>query len=265
MMSKKKVPSNWTIAGVVVAALALVAGGVYFFTGNCRENLENCIVDRNAAQKGAAALEATLDFILERQGTPIVETVEVTRIVTVEVTVPVCDAALCATPTPTPNECDDHLSNTPCLKILQPGDTWLGIAEKSPFGDYCRYPEILTINRRADGTYPRLSGAGNDLKTAIMIPSYAPKGSFQPKIRDEQGGFEDLPSCDEGGLPCLYVVDESLIFFTYAQLSQLMYQNNIFGENIELSNLESDCTGKSVQLRLGAEIVIPRRPTVEPE
>lgn len=264
-MTKKKAPIHWTIASVVVAALALVAGGIYFYTGNCRENLENCIVDRNAAQKEAASLEATLDFIIEGQGTPIVETVEVTRIVTVEVTIPVCDVALCATPTPAPNECDDHLSNTPCLKILQPGDTWLGIAEKSPFGDYCRYPEILTINRKTDGTYPRLSGADNDLNSAIMISSYAPKGSFQPKIRNEQGGFEVIPSCDEGGLPCIYVVDESLIFFTYAQLSQLMYQNNIFGENIELVNLESDCTGKGLRLRLGVEIVIPKRPTIEPD
>jgi hypothetical protein len=48
-MPKKKVTINWTIAGVVVAALALVAGGIYFYTGNCRENLEDCIVVRNAA------------------------------------------------------------------------------------------------------------------------------------------------------------------------------------------------------------------------
>jgi len=264
-MSKKKISNTWTIAGVAVAALALVAGGVYFYTGNCRENLENCIVDRNAAQKEAAALEATLDSIVAGQGTPIIEIVEATRIVTVEVTVPVCDLRLCVTPTPTPNECNDHLSNTPCLKILQPGDTWLGIAEKSPFGDYCRYPEILTINRRVDGTYPRLSGADHDINKAITVPSFAPKGSFQPRIRNEQGGFEDIPSCDEGGLPCLYIVDESLNLFTYAQLSQLMYQNNIFGENIERANLESDCSGKGVRLRLGVEIVIPKRPALEPE
>jgi hypothetical protein len=118
-------------------------------------------------------LEATLDSIVAGQGTPIIEIVEATRIVTVEVTVPVCDLLLCVTPTPTPNECNDHLSNTLCLKILQPGDTWLGIAEKSPFGDYCHYPEILMINRRVDGTYPRLSGADNDINKAIMVPSFA--------------------------------------------------------------------------------------------
>lgn len=264
-MSKKRIPINWTVASVVVAALALVAGGIYFYTGNCRENLENCIVDRNAAQKEVAALEATLDSMFEKQGTPIVETVEATRIVTVEVPVPVCDLQLCATPTPIPIECNAQLSNTPCLKILQPGDTWHGIAEKSPLGDYCRYPEILTINRRVDGTYPRLSGADNDIYKAIVIPSFASKGTYRPRIRNEQGGFEDIHPCSDGGLPCLYVVDKSLNIFDYAQLSQLMYQNNIFGENIELANLESDCSGRGVRLRLGAEIVIPKRPALEPE
>jgi hypothetical protein len=44
-----------------------------------------------------------------------------------------------------------------------------------------------------------------------------------------------------------------------------MYQNNIFGENIELANLESDCSGNGVRLRLGVEIVIPKRPALESE
>jgi hypothetical protein len=77
--------------------------GVYFYTGNCRENFEDCIVDRNAAEKGLAAMEGTLNSLVEEYGTPIVEIGEAPGIVTVEVLVPVCDLQLCATPTPFPS------------------------------------------------------------------------------------------------------------------------------------------------------------------
>jgi hypothetical protein len=148
--------------------------------------------------------------------------------------------------------------------VLSQGDRWEQIAQSSPYGDNCRYPEIMNVNRREDGTYPRLSGYDSDVGRPITIMPAAPGGSYAPRIRDALGRFQFLHECSEDGFPCTFTVTQNLPLFTYEQISQVVYHNNVFGSTIAGANLASDCTGRGVRLQLGTRLVIPKRPLYTP-
>lgn len=259
--------------GKTVSIIAGLGGLLLTFLGLLFSNLYgravDCGVDRSACQTQVA-----LQSILIRTPSPAVallrETAEVTIVHTLIATRIVCESALCPTPTaPSPyhptGPCDPAFSNAPCTYVLQEGDRWEQLAQDSPYGDNCRYPEILDVNRREDGTYPRLSGYDQDVGRPITILPAAPRGTYRPRYRNPMGEFVFVPPCEQGGLPCLFTVTERLPIFTYAQISQEIYRVNTLGENIAQANLASDCSRKPITLELGSQVVIPKRSLPTPE
>ena len=92
----------------------------------------------------------------------------------------------------------------------------------------------------------------------------APPGTYDARIRDELGKFKILQECNANGFPCVFVVTEDLPLFTYDQISQRVYRNNLFGNFIAQANLTGDCSGRGAEIRLGSRLVIPKRPLFTP-
>lgn len=251
------------IAGILIPIVTLI---LVFFRSLYDRNVL-CSVDADACRTRVAQLEGTLESM--PTGPPAIHTAQVTVIHTVEVTT--TTVSITATPSPTgipyqsTGSCNAAFSNPPCTYVLSEGDRWQQIAQDSPYGDNCRYPEIMDINRREDGTYPRLSGYDSDIGRPVTIMPAAPAGTYAARIRDALGQFKFLRECRGEGFPCIFTVSEQLPIFTYEQISQTVYRNNIFGDSIAQANLASDCSGRGVALQLGTRLVIPKRPIYTPE
>lgn len=249
-----------------IAIIATVIGAFWLFVNYLYDRTIGCGVDFATCKTQVAELELTLRTRPTNTQPTSIHTIEVTVVHTVIVTPTPVNGTAFQTPTTTRinyqtnGNCDAAISNTPCTYVLSAGDRWQQIAQDSPYGDNCRYPEILNLNRRPDGSYPRLSGYDSDLGRPITIMPAARYGSYSPRVRDELGEFRLVPECVDDGFPCVFTVTENLPLFTYQQVSQSIYQNNIFGETIADANLASDCSGKGVELVLGKQLVIPKRP-----
>jgi len=250
------------LGGLLLTFLGLLFSSLY-------SRAVDCGVDHSACQT-QLALQPT------SRGTPAPavsvrrETVQVTVVHTVVATQVAFDPWPSSTPSaPSPynptGPCDEAFSNAPCTYVLREGDRWEQLAQDSPYGDNCRYPEILDVNRRQDGTYPRLSGYDLDLGRPITILPAAPRGTYRPRYRNPLGEFIFVPACDGGGLPCLFTVTEHLPLFTYDQISQEIYRVNALGDFIAQANLASDCSRNPLPLELNTQIVIPKRPLATPQ
>jgi hypothetical protein len=256
------------LAGILVGIIASLATLIWILYQSLYDRNVLCSVDIDACRTNVAKLESTLNSQATQPVT--VETVEVTVVHTTVVSATPASALGEKTPTPTnisyetTGNCNAAFSNAPCTYVLSEGDRWEQIAQNSPYGDNCRYPEIMNVNRRADGMYPRLSGYDSDLGRPITIMPAAPPGVYQPRIRNALGNFVFLDECDRDGFPCIFIVNEQLALFTYEQISQTVYRNNIYGRTIAQANLASDCSGRAVELELGTRLIIPKRPLFPP-
>ncbi len=257
---KRRLKLAGLIVGIFFPLLA-------FAFGSLHDRNVLCSVDVDACRTRVAQLDGTLQS--QPTHAVLVHTAQVTVVQTVIVTT--TPGPIRATPSPTgisyqsTGSCDAALNNAPCTYVLSEGDRWEQIAQDSPYGDNCRYPEIMNVNRREDGTYPRLSGYDRDIGRPLTIMPAAPSGTYEARIREALGQFKFLPDCAGGSFPCVFTVDEYLPIFSYEQISQSVYRNNIFGSTIAQANLASDCSGRGKILELGTRLVIPKRPLITPE
>jgi hypothetical protein len=262
---ESRIRQSLKIAGLVVGIVVPLATLVWIFYSSLYNRNVLCSVDVDACRTQVANLEATLASTPTR--ITVFQTVEVTVVHTALVTV-TPEPGTTATPTDVAYEstgnCNAAFSNTPCTYVLSQGDRWEQIAQNSPYGDNCRYPEIMNVNRREDGSYPRLSGYDSDVGRPITVMPAAPTGSYLPRIRDALGQFHFINACNGNGFPCIFTVTESLPLFSYEQISQVVYRNNIFGWAIAGANLASDCSGRGLSIELGTRLVIPKRPLYTP-
>jgi hypothetical protein len=254
--------------GAAIGILASTATIIWLFFNSLYDRNVLCSVDIDACRTSIAQLEASLLTVTARPAA--IETIQVTVVHTLIVSATPMPTTWMRTPSPTSDpfetggHCNGALSNAPCTYVLNNGDRWQQIAQDSPYGDNCRYPELMDINRRSDGTYPRLSGYDSDVGRPITIMPAAPSGTYDARIRDELGEFKILQECNANGFPCVFVVTEDLPLFTYDQISQRVYRNNLFGNFIAQANLASDCSGRGEEIRLGSRLVIPKRPLFTP-
>jgi hypothetical protein len=256
------------VVGILSLIIAVVGWWLYALgfsdLRECKTDLLAC-EDRLSTLRGMIGATPSPIVLVTEVVTEVPVTVVVIRTVEVTRVVP-------PTPTPTPTtypECSGS-SSPPCIHVAGTEDSRWHLAELY-LRDGCRWPEIMNLNRDADGYYLQIVP-----RDGYFIP-LSPLGC-EPSVLNSADSPEPIDPCvfnAQGRLlspyPCVYTIpsDRPVYNGNYDQVAARFYAEISLGDDIRLANLESGCSGDGttggglVPVDLGVRVTIvlpaPRR------